>query len=619
MGAPPEGLSDAVLEAARVAGIGITVSIVDESGARNIWVSARAAEILGRTEEKLLGNNAFDYIAKEEHARLEENRRRRARGEILPSTFETIVIGDSGERIPVSVAISYVQRDGQRLAVSFVQDIRERKRVEGAVLASESRLRAVVEGAPDGVAISRNGALLWVNRAAAQLLGVATPELLIGRSLGEFLEPEGMLLMRDRVGRLMAGGKPEPPIEYRARRPDGTVVIAEIAALPIEWEGAPAIIAFARDVTDRAALQAQLARAERLAAVGTLAAGVAHEINNPLTFVTLGLDAVERALREGAPRERIDGLLHEVRQGATRVATIVRELGVFSRSDDDLRVPVDVAAVLATSIRMVAHQLRGRARLAQRFEPNDRVLGNSGRLEQVFVNLLLNAAQALPEGDPENTIEIATRKSLTDNVVIEVRDNGAGIPSEVLPRVFDPFFTTKAPGVGTGLGLSVCHRIVSQLGGDISVESVEGKGTVVRVSLPRATGEVPGALSAERAPPPRKRVLILDDENAMVMTLRCLLERDHEVLATTDGHEALRRLLEDAPYDLVLCDLAMPGIDGVDLFERATGERPELTQRFVFMTGGAYTQKMRTFLETKRHRFLQKPFRIAEIEDILRG
>ncbi len=620
MGAPPEGVSDAVLDAALAAGIGITVSEMHDGGARHIWVSPRAAEILGRPIEELLAGSAFDSVAPEERERLHDQRARRARGEPVPPTFETVVITAAGERVPISVAISYLTRQGHRIGVAFVTDIRERKRAEAAVLASEGRLRNLVEGAPDGVAISRQGRLLWANRAAGRLLGVDPPEALIGRSLGEFLDAEGVAMMRERIARQAASGKQEPPAEYRTHRPDGSIVIAEISSLPIEWEGAPAVIAFARDVTDRAALQAQLARAERLVAVGTLAAGVAHEINNPLTFVTLGIDALERVLRSGEHGgPSVDNLLQEIRQGASRVAAIVRELRAFSQSDDDVRGPVDIRAVLTAAERLVAHQLRGRARVERRLEEHGRVLGNGNRLEQVFVNLLMNAVQALPEGRAENLIEIATHNSLTGAIVIEVRDNGDGIAADIVSRVFDPFFTTKAPGVGTGLGLSICHRIISQLGGDISIESVRGEGTVVRVALPVAPDEPrPVAPPAEpRRTAARKRILILDDERALVMTLRCLLEKDHDVVATTDAHEALRRLLEEPLCDLVLCDLAMPGLDGVDVFERATERRPELAERFVFMTGGAFTPKTTAFLDGRERRSIQKPFRIAELEALL--
>jgi PAS domain S-box-containing protein len=618
MGAPPEGLSDAVLEAARAAGIGISVSVVREDGVENLWISPRAAEILGRTQQELLARSAFDFIAPEERARLQEQRERRSRGEATLSTFETVVVTADDRRVPISVALSQLTRDGRRLTVAFVTDITEQKRAAAAVLASESRLRSVVEGAPDGVAISRNGTLLWVNKAASRLLGVDPPEALIGRSLGEFLDPEGLATMRERIMRQAATGRQEPPVEYRARRPDGTIAIAEIASLPIEWEGAPAVIAFARDVTDRAALQAQLARAERLAAVGTLAAGVAHEINNPLTFVTLGLDALERNIAKGAP---VDQLIQEIRQGTSRVAAIVRELRAFSQSDDDLRGAIDIRAVLASAERLVAHQLRGRAQLVRQLGDTPRVLGNSNRLEQVFVNLLVNAVQALPEGRAENRIEVTTETSLTGAIVVEVRDNGDGISSDILSRVFDPFFTTKAPGVGTGLGLSICHRIVTQLGGSIGIESVRGEGTSVRVSLPAADDDaLPIADVAESRPSAaRKRVLILDDERALVMTLQCLLERDHDVIATTDARDALTRLLEEPVYDLILCDLAMPGLDGVELFERAITKRPELRHRFVFMTGGAFTPKTSAFLEGRDRRCIQKPFRIGEIEDILRA
>jgi CheY-like chemotaxis protein/two-component sensor histidine kinase len=374
-------------------------------------------------------------------------------------------------------------------------------------------------------------------------------------------------------------------------------------------------------VTERSALQAQLARADRLSALGTLAAGVAHEINNPLTFLSLGVDAVERLIRklvEPAKSPRLHELLHEIRHGATRVAAIVRELNAYSRFDEEARGPVDLTEILSSAERLVAHQLRGRALLRVEFRDPPKVLGNAGRLEQVFVNLLMNAVQSFTEDATGKRVEVVARRAPNGFAVVEVRDDGPGIPKELLGRVFDPFFTTKPPGVGTGLGLSICHRIVTQLGGEIAIES--DRGTVVRVTLPPAIEDAAVVSSQPRALPElrRRRLLVIDDEPALVLTLRCLLEQDHDVVTLTDGREALRRILEDPPYDLVLCDLAMPGLDGADLYEQVRGRRPEVTEKFVFMTGGAYTEKTSRFIERAARPCLQKPFPIAEIEALLR-
>ncbi len=618
---PPEGISDAVLSAAHAAGIGILVAAVDGKTVRNIWVSQRTVELLGRPAHELLVGDAYAVVAPEERERLVAQQQQRLGGVSVPAEFEATIVRPDGMKLPISAAVSYVTARGQRLMVAFLEDISARKRAEEALRASDTRFRRLMEDAPDGVAISRNGVVLWANEATARQLGVSSGAAMVGRSWDEYLDAEGLRTMRERTAHALKTGERKAPYEYRVRRVDGSYLVAEITSYPIEYEGEPAVIAFARAVTERAALRTQLARADRLAALGTLAAGVAHEINNPLTFMSLGVDALERALQgpiDGNDKSRVNDLLHEIRQGTARVAAIVRELNAYSRFDEDAREPVDLRAVLASAERLVAHQLRTRVRLTTDFRDPPRVLGNAGRLEQVFINLIMNAVQALPDAPATNRLEIVAKRAANGHAVVEVRDNGPGIPEEIRHRVFDPFFTTKAPGVGTGLGLSICHRIVTQLGGAIEIEN-DG-GTVVRVTLPPATDEPACVGSQGRGSQElqRRRVLVIDDEPALVLTLRCLLEQDHDVVTVTDGRGALSRLLENEPFDLVLCDIAMPGIDGADLYDAVRVQRPELAERFVFMTGGAFTEKIVRFLERAARPCLQKPFPIAELEALLR-
>jgi signal transduction histidine kinase len=247
-------------------------------------------------------------------------------------------------------------------------------------------------------------------------------------------------------------------------------------------------------------MREQLMISERLAAVGTLAAGIAHEINNPLSAivgnVALLADDIARVLEPpdqgNEPpssaldlARRIREPLADTQEAVERVRLIARDLRVFSRSDDDLRAPVDVRTVLDSAARMAAHEIRGRARMSRRYADVPPVDANEGRLGQVFLNLLVNAGQAIPKGNPDgNTIAISAGAE-DERVFVEIADTGTGIPTDVLPRIFDLFYTTKPVGVGTGLGLAICHRIVTGLKGEITVDSTVGRGTTFRVSLPR--------------------------------------------------------------------------------------------------------------------------------------
>jgi CheY-like chemotaxis protein len=229
----------------------------------------------------------------------------------------------------------------------------------------------------------------------------------------------------------------------------------------------------------------------------------------------------------------------------------------------------------------------------------------------VFLNLLVNAAQAMPDGrSAENQIVVSTRAS-AGQVTIEISDSGAGIPPEVLPRIFDVFFTTKPIGVGTGLGLSICHRIVSAMGGAISIDSRVGAGTTVRVSLPavsvgfvKAASDAPSAAHGSRR---RGAVLIVEDEHAVARMLQKVLSSTDAVTLASSGVEALSRLESQQAFDVILCDLMMPEMTGMDFYRAVVSKSEALARRIVFMTGGAFTPSARTFLDQVENLRLDKP------------
>jgi len=372
---------------------------------------------------------------------------------------------------------------------------------------------------------------------------------------------------------------------------------------------------------------------ERMASLGTLAAGVAHEINNPLSYVLGSLDVGLREL--GDLRELLHGrsgelahisdavaALDSAREGAERVRHIVRDLMDFSRAGGAGGEFLDIEAVLEATIRVAWNEIRHRARLVKRYAGLPLVCGDEARLGQVFLNLIVNAAQAI-EGEPaDNEIVVSTRRE-EGFAIIEVYDPGGGIAEADLPRVFEAFFTTKAAGLGVGLGLSICRGIVASLGGEISVSSEPSRGTTFKVVLPFAPEES-AARRAVAEPQPeegesaRSRILIVDDEPLLGQTLLYAFKGRHDVSICTSGRDALKRLETDAGFDLVLCDLMMPDVSGAAVYESVKQTRPELLSRFVFMTGGAFTDRGREFLAQYPGEQLEKPFNIADIEKILR-
>jgi CheY-like chemotaxis protein len=370
-------------------------------------------------------------------------------------------------------------------------------------------------------------------------------------------------------------------------------------------------------------MQEQLARTDRLASLGTLAAGVAHEINNPLTFMALGIELASRRIAASGlsahEKEQILATLADVSRGADRVALVVRDLKTFSRVAEDEGHPVDVRDVIDSALRIVAHRSKHFAEVVSFVDGLPPVSANAARLEQVFVNLLLNAVQAFEEARAGNRIEL--RGGLDgERVFIDVEDNGPGISADVTPRIFDPFFTTKPVGEGTGLGLAIVHGILTQMGGDITVTSAVGRGTVFRVTLAVAgrrgeplTSEVPASdVVAKRA-----RVLIVDDEREVAAVMKRALDARHDVVALTSPKEALELIASGAELDVVFCDLAMPGMSGTELYREVVRTRPELASRFVIVTGGAISGRMQGFLDSWTGPCLEKPFSRRDLEDTL--
>jgi PAS domain S-box-containing protein len=405
---------------------------------------------------------------------------------------------------------------------------------------------------------------------------------------------------------------------YRFRRKNGSwATVIDRGHLLCDDAGIPSrLIGEMSDVSGQQLLQARLALTERLASVGTLAAGVAHEINNPLAWITSNLQfALEELAKVKVETsiislDEVSDALNDARAGADRVSTIVRDLKVFSRAPDEQSGLVDVRRVLESAVTMARNEIRHRANLERRFEDVPLVKGNEGKLSQVFLNLLINAAHAVPEGDVANqSIVVSTGEDKDGNAVVKVRDTGKGIAADVLPQIFDPFFTTKPVGQGTGLGLAICHSIVSSLGGTIQVESTPDRGSTFKVTLPRAAGEVRKSPEPTLTPLPLPRgiVALIDDEPSVLVALQRLLGPYHEVKTFTEARIALDVLPRLKP-DVIFCDVMMPEMSGTEIYHRLLATHPILAERVVFMTGGAFSESARDFLDQAQRPILDKPF-----------
>jgi signal transduction histidine kinase/CheY-like chemotaxis protein len=375
----------------------------------------------------------------------------------------------------------------------------------------------------------------------------------------------------------------------------------------------------------RSAAADRRVEADRVVSLGFLASSLAHQVNNVLTpmRLTLGrLTSFELSRRPmSASRLHRVELLQDLREGVDRVERVVRELRVFSHTDDAPARPVELADVLDSALALAEHEIRHRAVLVRDYRRIPRVEARFAELRQVFLNLVLNAAQAIPEGEAHvNQIRVTTRTDDNGRALVEIEDSGTGIAPDALPRIFEPFFTTRPAGAALGLGLAVTRDVVTALAGEIAVDSVLGKGTTIRVSLPACD-------VASASPPveqPRRRdsarhhlrILIVDDDRPVAAAIALELG-DHDVVVAESGREALELLRRDRNFDVILCDLMMPEISGMDVYDAVRYIDPALLTRIVLMTGGAFTRRANDFLTSVDAPVLEKPFDPGRLHEVV--
>jgi len=524
------------------------------------------------------------------------------------------ILGPSGDVSHVVLVYQDITRE--------IAEERARRQAEALI----ARIIEVIDHAPLILfATDKNGIFTLAEGRAMSVLG-KTPREALGQSVFERYRDHPAALHN--IRRALAGEAFTDSVEV------GPAVF-EIWYAPLPGpEGG--VIGVATDITERRRMQERVLLAENLATVGTIAASVAHEINNPLSYV---LACLEYLVREGTPIQSVASSLktrypddpevaqlgarltrlvepfENVRDGIERMRVIARDLKSFARIDDQEVVPVDVRKVMKSAMRMACNETEQRATIVTDLAEVPWVRASEPRLGQVFLNLLVNAAQAFSSDSPleKNQIRIATLQDESGRVVVEVTDTGPGIEPRVLARIFEPFFTTKPVGVGTGLGLSVCRNIVESYGGEITATSEIGRGATFRVTL------LPMMGSTSRPPPSQRklgpvamarqmRLLVIDDDPMIGSSFRLTLSREASVRVAQSGQAALELLESDDRFDLIFCDLMMPGLTGRDVFTEISRTNPVLAEKIVFMTGGAIDQDVRDFVARVPNRCLQKPF-----------
>jgi two-component system, NtrC family, sensor kinase len=480
-----QALAEAVLEAACNAGVGVIVSFDAGTLFRNIYVSDAAARILGRASDALLGQETLHFFAPDERPRVADLLGRWQCGLECPSHVETVVVRDDGLYVPVEVAFSLVTLEGEPAIVTFVRDISERRIAEDRIRDSEQRFRQLIEAAPEAIGVYRAGRLTYLNPAFIALIGYPFQQL-VSRELVEFIHNDDRTAACRQLEVAVNEKSPTNPLEYRFVHADGRTLYVETVAIPIDYQGQTALLCFTRDTTERKLLQSHLALNDRMSTLGMLAAGVAHEINNPLGYLALNIEELIRHLKQLAPPDvmaTIAPVADCARDGLARMATIVRDLQRLTTPNSTERWPVELKEVFESALNVAMPAIRGRARIVRRFCDVPAIRTDPTRLGQILLNLVFNAAQSfmLPD-ERNNIIEVAIADGDTHDVLISVSDNGTGIAQEHLDRVFEPFFTTKQ--TGSGLGLAICQTLATSLGSRLTVRSVLGEGTQFTLRLP---------------------------------------------------------------------------------------------------------------------------------------
>jgi PAS domain S-box-containing protein len=597
-----------------------------------LFVSQSVVRMLGyEREDELIGHPPLAFVHPDYHPVLQKRIAKIYSKEAVDPLVESQWLKKDGDRLWVEASSISILYEGKPAVMAVLRDTAPRKKAEEALRKSEENFKSIIQQMPDGVLIVDQERVLFTNQTLAGLLGYPSADELVGLPRLDLIHSDYHAIVRERVDRIIGHGGANPFLKMKLLSKSGNPVDFESSSISVQFDGKSAVMAVLRDITLQNQLEHQAIHNEKLATVGTLAAGIAHEINNPLTYVLANLVFLRENLDELNHQMEEKGHVHvaypklfeemleeiqETTQGGERIREIVRGLKSFVRSDEDEVGMVDLNKTIDSAINMTFHEFKHKARVEKDFAVHLPVLtANVGKLQQVFINLLINATQAIQGNDPvENKIHIRTGEQ-NGSLFAEFTDTGRGIPENILPNIFEPFFTTKPLGVGTGLGLSICEKIVRFYKGTIEVQSRVGKGTTFTVSLPLENGFMAAVMDSPRyVAPERARVLIVDDEPGNLDVLNRVLKKKNDVLAALTGLDALAILeRESGKVDVIVSDLNMPDMNGINLYKIVAQKFPGLEKRFIFITGGIFTAESRDFFKMVRNPCLEKPFKFDEL------
>lgn len=583
---------------------------------RIVRCNAAAGVLFGRPSDALIGAALRSIILRADRDAFDD--RVRDLGTNTPQRFDSRVKLGRGETSTVAFAMSPLRgTDGHAGIVMAARDVSAERHAIAELILSESRYRHLFEAASDAImTFDSLGRFTTVNGAAEQISGY-THEELIGRFFGPLVAVEALPRALLEFRRALSGAAGQFETTMLHKNGERRHLTVNYACPQRSRE----VICMIRDATAEKQLQVQLIQAEKLAAIGQLVSGVAHEVNNPLASISA---FAQLLLAENDLSDQQRHSAEVVRAEANRAARIVHNLLTFARQHKAEKVAADINSVLNDTLELRIYELNVRGIQIQR-DFDERTppvtMADVHQLQQVVLNLITNAEQAMAEVERVGHRLTLRTRTLPDVVRIEVEDTGGGIPESALHQIFNPFFTTKPTGKGTGLGLSISLGIVGEHGGRIWAENVAG-GARFSVELPRVACDE--RISFTLAPsvaspkPESLRILVADDEEPIRIALeRFLSSKGHSVIAVGSGSEAIWRAEGDEQFDVVLLDLRMPDVSGQQVFERWRRERRELSDRVVFITGDITSPDLQSFLRGSGRSYIAKPFEFTAILDVL--
>ncbi len=596
--------------------------VVTGTDRRVLAANATGAELLGWKLNDVVGQAIAEHISPGERAHVASREDKVLAGE--PQRYETRIINHrTNEERDVAVSSGPFRVNGELIGtVATLRDVTEPKRAQETLARSEARYRHLVESASDAiVTLDANGRFTTVNHAAENISGYKREEL-VGQWFAPMLPDDDLPKALGHFQQALAGET--GLFDSQFYRKDGEVRTISITySTPQKDEE---VLCLIRDVTDQKMLQEQLIQSEKMSAIGQLVSGVAHELNNPLA----GISAFAQLLlaeKRFPPDQRTAA--ETIYSEARRASRIVQNLLTFARQHKAEKVPTAINQVLDDTLELRGYELRVRG-IDVRREYDESIpdtMADAHQLQQVFLNLITNAEQAMEQRDGHHhRLTVSTRRN-ADAIRIEVEDTGAGIPANLIERIFNPFFTTKPTGSGTGLGLSISLGIVREHEGKIWAENASqsagggggGARFVVEIPItePQRSGEHAEVAHVEAQSPDTLRVLVIDDEASVRVSLqRYLAAKGHQVETTASGEDGLLRL-KASQYDAIILDMRMPDLSGEQLYERLRSNDPSHAERVIFTTGDLVNEQMRRFLDGTGRPCVAKPFEFASFDQAL--